>query len=156
MDRLTLDKDGIYEYQQNRPPYLMIDYAEEVVPGVSARGYKDLTPEEWFFACHWPGDPTMPGMLQVEALMQMCALAILTQPEHKGKIVYVTAANKVKFSRKVVEGDRFQIETQLKTWKRGVGICVGEGSVNGELACQAEFTMILPDVLQSMKVGSKS
>ena len=51
---MKLDKEQILEYQQNRPPYLMIDFAEEVVPGKSARGYKDFKEDEWFFKVHWP------------------------------------------------------------------------------------------------------
>ena len=67
----SLNKQEILSYQQNRDPYLMIDYATEVVPGVSANGYKILNHDEWFFKVHWPTDPNMPGMLQVEALVQM-------------------------------------------------------------------------------------
>ena len=85
MKNLILDKKAILEFQQNRPPYLMIDHATEVVPGVSSRGYKDLKKDEWFFEVHWPNDPNMPGMLQVEAMTQMAALAILTLPGNKGK-----------------------------------------------------------------------
>ena len=90
--KLILDKNQIYEFQQNREPYLMIDYATEVIPGESSKGYKDLNKDEWFFKVHWPNDPNMPGMLQVEALVQMCSLSILTLPENKGKIMYLTAS----------------------------------------------------------------
>ena len=86
MESLRLDLNGIHEYQQNRYPYLLIDFAEEVIPGVNAKGYKDLTRKDWFFECHWPGDPNMPGMLQIEALIQMGALTVLTLPGNKGKI----------------------------------------------------------------------
>ena len=78
MKKLHLDLIGIQEYQQNRYPYLLVDVAEEVVPGVSAKGYKDLSINDWFFDCHFPGDPNMPGMLQIEAMVQLCALTILT------------------------------------------------------------------------------
>ena len=97
MKKLTLDKKGICEYQQNRDPYLMIDYATEVIPGKSAKGYKDLKEDEWFFKVHWPNDPNMPGMLQIEALVQMSALAILSLPGNKGKVLYLTSANELKF-----------------------------------------------------------
>ena len=70
---MILDKKKILEYQQNEPPYLMIDYAEEVIPGVSSKGYKDLKDDEWFFKVHWKNDPNMPGMLQIESLVQMSA-----------------------------------------------------------------------------------
>ena len=60
---MRLNKQEILEYQQNKPPYLMIDFAEEVIPGKSAKGYKNLPEDEWFFKVHWPKDPNMPGML---------------------------------------------------------------------------------------------
>ena len=90
---MKLNLKQICEYQQNRDPYLMIDYVEEVVPGKFANGYKDLK-EDWFFKVHWPKDPNMPGMLQIEALVQMAALTILTMPENKGKVVYLVSADK--------------------------------------------------------------
>jgi len=152
---MKLDRQGIHEYQQNRDPYLMIDAAEEVVPGVSAKGYKDLK-DDWFFECHWPGDPNMPGMLQIEALVQMGALTVLTLPGNKGKIVYVTSANNLKFSRKIIQGDRLAIETKLLSWKRGLGHCSGTGSVNGEIACQADFSIVMPSVLNEYKVLPKN
>ena len=82
---MKLNKEQILEYQQNRPPYLMIDFAEEVVPGKSAKGYKDFKEDEWFFKVHWPSDPNVPGMLQIEALVQMSALSILSLPAIKEK-----------------------------------------------------------------------
>ena len=88
MKELKLDKDGICEYQKNRDPYLMIDYATKIVPGVSAEGYKDLKDDEWFFKVHWENDPNMPGMLQIESLVQMSALSILTLDGNKGKAMY--------------------------------------------------------------------
>jgi 3-hydroxyacyl-[acyl-carrier-protein] dehydratase len=129
MDPLRLDLAGVHEYQQNRAPFLMIDAAEEGIPGVSAKGHKDLR-DEWFFAVHWPGDPNMPGMLQVEALTQLGALMVLTLPGHKGKRVYVTSASHIRWSRKVVPGDRLDLETKLLTWKRGLGKCSGTASRN--------------------------
>jgi len=155
MESLKLDLKGLHEYQQNRHPYLLIDEALEVIPGVSAKGYKDLTEKDWFFKCHWPGDPNMPGMLQIEALVQMCALSVLTLPGNKGKIVYLISANNIKLSRKIVMGDRLDIETRLVSWKRGIGNCTGTGSVNGEIACRADFTIVMPDVLSEYKVSPK-
>lgn len=148
LDGFSLDYNGIHAYQQNSYPYLMIDYVDEVVPGKSAKGYKNLTANDWFFKCHFPGDPSMPGMLQIEALVQMCALTILTLDGNKGKVVYVTSANNLKFVKKVSPGDRLDIETELFSWKRGVGKGTGIGTVNGEVACKADFTVILPDELE--------
>ncbi len=156
MKSLQLDLKGLHEYQRNRAPYLMMDMAEEIIPGVSAKGYKDLLPDEWFFKVHFPGDPNMPGMLQIEALVQMCALTVLTLPGNKGKVAYLTSANNIKLSKKILPGDRLNIETKLLSWKRGVGQCSGVGSVNSQVACRADFTIVMPDILNDFKVLSEA
>jgi len=148
MKKLSLNLDGIKEYQQNREPYLMIDFANEIVPGVSAKGYKDLKPEEWFFKVHWPNDPNMPGMLQIESLVQMCALSILSLPGNKGKVVYLTSAQNLKFIKKIVPNTRLYIETKVKSLKRGMASCQGTGIIENEIACKADFNLILPEEIK--------
>ena len=152
---ISLDRAGIQQYQRNRDPYLMIDFANQIVPGVKASGYKDLRLDEWFFKVHWPGDPNMPGMLQVEALVQMGALIVLTLPGNKDKLVYLVEVEKAKFARKIVPGDRLLIQTELMTFKRGVGRCHGKGLIGDSLACMAEFTFIMPDVVSRYRVSKK-
>ena len=148
MKKLSLDKKGICEYQKNRDPYLLIDYATEIIPGKSAKGYKDLKDDEWFFKVHWPNDPNMPGMLQIEALIQMCALSILSLPGNKGKVMYLTSANNMKFIKKIIPNNRLDIETQVKSFKRGLAICEGTGLVKKEIVCKAEFSLILPEEIK--------
>ncbi|MEC7168927.1 MAG: 3-hydroxyacyl-ACP dehydratase FabZ family protein [Pseudomonadota bacterium] len=142
--KLKLNKKLIYEYQQNREPYLLIDEASEVIPGKSAKGFKILKKDEWFFKVHWPDDPNMPGMLQIESLVQMCALAILTLPDNKGKVVYLTSANNLKFLKKILPDTKLEMVTEIKSFKRGLAICQGEGFVKNELVCKAEFNLVLP------------
>ena len=148
---MKLDKKKILEYQQNRPPYLMIDFVDKVVPGKSAIGYKDLKEDEWFFKVHWPEDPNMPGMLQVESLVQMCALSLLTMPGNKGKLVYLISVDKVKLKKKIIPNDRLIIETKVNSYNRGIAICQGKGEVNKKIACSAEFTVVLPHVINYYK-----
>ena len=145
---MKLNKEQILEYQQNRPPYLMIDFAEEVVPGKSAKGYKDFKEDEWFFKVHWPKDPNVPGMLQIEALVQMSALAILSLPGNKGKVMYLTSANNIKFIKKIIPNKRLYIETKVKSFKRGLAICEGLGLIEKQIACKAEFNLILPEEIK--------
>ena len=145
---MQLDKKKILEYQQNRSPYLMIDFAEEVIPGKSARGYKDLNNDEWFFKVHWVDDPNMPGMLQIESLVQMCALSILCLPGNKGKVVYLTSASNLKFIKKIIPNCRLYIETKVKSFKRGLAVCEGFGLVEKEIVCRAEFNLILPEEIK--------
>ena len=148
MKALNLDKKGIYEYQQNREPYLMIDHATEVIPGVSAKGYKDFKSDEWFFKVHWKNDPNVPGMLQIEALVQMSALSILSLPGNKGKVVYLTSANNLKFIKKITPNSRLYIDTKIKSFKRGMAFCEGQGLIEKNIACKADFSLILPEEIK--------
>ena len=148
MIKISLDKKGIYEYQQNREPYLLIDCATEIIPGQSAKGYKDLKDDEWFFKVHWPKDPNMPGMLQIEALVQMCALSILSLPGNKGKVMYLTSATNLKFVKKITPNTRLYIETKVKNFKRGMANCEGIGLIDQKMVCKADFNLILPDEIK--------
>ena len=152
MNSLELDKKKIYEYQQNREPYLMIDYATEVIPGKSAKGYKDFNTDEWFFKVHWKNDPNVPGMLQIEALVQMSALSILSLPGNKGKVVYLANANNLKFLKKITPNKRLIIETKTKSFIRGIAICEGIGIVEKQIACKADFNLVFPDEIKKYKV----
>ena len=145
---IKLSKKEILEYQQNRPPYLMVDYAEKIIPGELANGYKDFMDDEWFFKVHWKNDPNVPGMLQIESLVQMSALSILTLPGNKGKVMYLTSANNLKFVKKITPGSRLNIQTNIKSFKRGLAICEGKGLIDGEIACKAEFNLILPEEIK--------
>ena len=134
----------------------MIGFVEEVIPGKSAKGYKDLKDDEWFFKVHWPSDPNMPGMLQMEALVQMSALSILTLPGNKGKVMYLVGANNMKFIKKIIPKNRLHIETQIKSYKRGLAVCEGIGYVQKEIACKAEFNLILPDEIKKYNLKEQN
>ena len=155
MEKLRLDLNGLHEYQQNRYPYLLIDVAEEVVPGKSAKGYKNLTVDDWWFEVHFPGDPNMPGALQIEAMVQLGALMVTTLPGNKGKVVYLISANNLKLMKKILPGDRLDLETELFSWKRGMGKCSGAGYVNGEKVCSFDFNIVMPHILKEYKVKKK-
>ena len=155
MRKISLNLKEILEYQQNRNPYLFIDYATEVIPGVSSKGYKDLKNDEWFFKVHWPNDPNMPGMLQVETIVQTCALSILTLPGNKGKVVYLTSANNIKFMKKILPNKRLNIESKILNFKRGMANCEGSIVIDNELVCKAEFNLILPDEIKKYNLNTK-
>ena len=147
---MKLYKSEILEYQKNKNEFLMFDEVTEVKPGKSATGFKILDKDLWFFKLHWPGDPNMPGMLQIEALIQLCAMAIFTLPNNKGKTMYLLNVNKAKFYKKVIPDSNFEINTEIKSYKRGIAICNGEGYQNNIKTCSAEFSMILKDYMTSM------
>jgi len=130
----------------------MIDEATNVIPGKSADGFKELKKDEWFFRVHWPNDPNVPGMLQIEALVQMSAMAILTLPGNKGKVMYLTSANNLKFIRKILPNSKLYLNTKIKSFKRGLAICQGFGTVNNEMVCKADFNLILPEEIKKFKL----
>ena len=148
---MSLTKLQILEFQQNRDPYLMIDYVTEFEPGKFSNGYKDLKKDEWYFKVHWPSDPNMPGMLQIESLVQMSSMAIVTMDGNKGKILYLINADNLLFKKKIVPGDRLEIKSKIISFKRGIAKCFGEGFVDKKLACSANFTLILPDYLKKFE-----
>ena len=85
MEKLTdLDAYAIQQYQQNRYPLLFVDWITEAVPGVSAKGYKNFTYNEWFFPAHFADEPNVPGFVQVECLTQVFLMSFLTIPAYKG------------------------------------------------------------------------
>ena len=152
MGKLRLDLNGLQEYQQNRYPYLLIDIAEEIIPGKSAKGYKNLTINDWWFDVHFPGDPSMPGALQSEAMVQLGALMETTLPGNKGKVVYLISANNLKLIKKILPGDRLDLVTELLSWKRGIGKCTGVGFVSSNKVCSVDFNIIMPHILEEYKV----
>ena len=147
MEGFSLNSIELQEYQQNRYPYLMIDYVDEVIPGKSSNGYKNLTLNEWFFPKHYPANPNYPGALQIESLAQMLTIAITTLPGNKGKeTLFVSVFSK--FKKEVLPGDKFVLETKVTSWKRGLLKGVGVGYTNGSIACEAELVITLPDILK--------
>ena len=131
----------------------MIDFCEEVIPGKSAKGYKDLKHDEWFFKVHWANDPNMPGMLQIESLVQLSALALTTLPGNKGKVVYLISADNLKFLKKVTPNNKFTMNTKIINFKRGIANVVGKGFINNQLVCSANFKILMPDELKKFKVN---
>ena len=153
--KIELNKKEILEYQNNEPPYLMIDFASEIIPGKKADGYKILNEDEWFFKVHWKNDPNMPGMLQIEALSQMAALSILTLPGNKKKVLYLTSATNLKFFKKVLPKKKFFIQTKIISFKRGIATCAGEAKVDNEIVCSADFNLVLPDEIKKYNLPKR-
>ena len=124
----------------------MIDHVSEVIPGKKAKGYKNLSLNEWYFPKHFPGAPNMPGALQLEALAQMLTVAITTLPGNKGKIIHALN-HTVRFRKEVLPGEIFYIETEVFSWKRGIAKGKGIAYTNGTIACEAEMVLSIPEIL---------
>ena len=146
-----LDIQTIQQYQQNRYPLLFIDYIEEVVPGKSARGFKNFTYNEWFFPAHFEDEPNVPGFVQIESLTQVFLMSFLTLPGNKGKKTGFVSINNARFKKKIIPGDKLEIKAVLDSYRRGVAKGSVVGSVNGETACSADLVIAIPDILNQFK-----
>ena len=140
---MSMTTQEIMEILPHRQPFLLIDTVEEVEPGVRAVAKKNVTFNEPYFAGHFPGNPVMPGVLIIEALAQTGAVAILSQPEWKGKTAYFAGINQAKFKQKVVPGDTLFLETEIIKVKGPIGVGKAVARVNGKLACSAELTFAI-------------
>ncbi len=133
----------IMEIIPHRQPFMLIDTIEELTPGVRAVGTKCVSYNEPYFAGHFPNEPVMPGVLIVEALAQVGAVAILSQPEFKGRTAYFAAINSAKFKNKVIPGDVLRLETEIVKIKGPIGIGEAKAYVGDKLAVQAELTFAI-------------
>ena len=137
---MLLDVNGIKEIIPHRYPFLLVDCIEEMEPGVKAVGYKNVTVNEPFFQGHFPGHPVMPGVLIMEALAQVGAVAILSLPEWKGHTAYFAGIDRAKFRRKVVPGDVLMLETEIIKMKGAMGVGRARAFVDGKAVAEAELT----------------
>lgn len=137
---------GIKEIEEiipHRHPFLLIDYIEDFKPGEFAVGYKCVTFREDFFKGHFPNQPVMPGVLIVEALAQVGAVAILSKKEFKGKTAFFGGINKFRFKKMVKPGDKLRLETKIISSKGSIGIGSAVATVDGEIVAKGELTFMV-------------
>ena len=147
----NLNAIEIQEYQQNRYPLLFIDHVARVVPGEMACGHKNFTYNEWFFPAHFKDEATVPGFVQLESLTQMFLMTFLSMPENKGKKTGFVSIENAQFKKKILPGDRLEIQADLSSYRRGLANGSAIGRVNGEVACSAKLVIVVPDVLNRFK-----
>jgi len=140
--------EDLLRFQPNRYPFLMIDVVTEFEPGAFANGYKNLSNNEWFFPIHFPGNPNMPGALQLEAMAQMLTVALTTLEGLEGSITHALG-HSVRFRKEVRPGDQLLIQATVQSWKRG--ICKGSAAcfVGDERVSDAEMVITIPEILES-------
>ena len=129
----------------HRPPFLFVDEVVELVPGQSARGAWSLTGEEWFFAGHFPGRPTLPGVLMCEAIAQLGAIAVLTDERFAGKLPLFGGLDSARFRRQVSPGDRLELAVELSRLSGRAGKGHGTASVDGQRACECDLLFVVVD-----------
>ena len=139
----VLTTKEIMEIIPHRQPFLLIDTIEELEPGKRAVGKKCVSYNEPYFAGHFPAEPVMPGVLVLEALAQVGAVAILSCEEFKGKTAYFGGVKFAKFKKKIVPGDVLTLELEIIKQKGPIGVGSATAYVDGKAAVVAELTFAI-------------
>lgn len=139
----VLDAVAIQRIIPHRYPFLLVDRIIELEPGLRAVGVKNVTMGDPFFQGHFPDYPVMPGVLIVEAIAQVGAVAMLSTDEHQGQMAFFAGIDKVRFKRQVRPGDALLLKVELGQIRRNIGTGSGTASVDGEIACRGEFMFAL-------------
>lgn len=142
---MDLNTQEVQEILPHRYPMLLVDRVEDLIPGETATGIKNVSMNEEVFQGHFPRNPTFPGVLMAEALAQTGAIAILSLPEYKGKTVYLASIPKARFRKKVGPGDQLKLTVELERFRGRMGVGKGTAYVNGKRVTTAELTFAIGD-----------
>lgn len=140
---MVLNSNEIQEIIPHRYPFLLIDRIDELEPGKRALGVKCISANEMQFMGHFPQQHVMPGVLIIEALAQVGAVAILSLEANKGKIAYFAGIKSAKFRQKVIPGDRLTLETELIKVKGNIGVGKAVAKLGDQIAVEAELTFAI-------------
>ena len=122
-----------------------MDAITELTPGISASAIWKLTGNELFFEGHFPGRPTLPGVLMCEAIAQTGALAIVSDPKFAGKLPLFGGLDGARFRRQVLPGDTLELSATISRMSARAGKGSGVARVNGEIACECELLFVVVD-----------
>jgi 3-hydroxyacyl-[acyl-carrier-protein] dehydratase len=140
-----LDIQQIQAIIPHRYPFLLVDRILEIEEGKRAVGIKNVSANEAFFVGHFPEYPVMPGVLIVEALAQVGAVAMLKKEENRGRLAFFTGIDNCRFKKQVKPGDQLRLEVEIIRAKGPIGKGKGVATVDGELVCETEIMFALGD-----------
>ncbi|MDD3839546.1 MAG: 3-hydroxyacyl-ACP dehydratase FabZ [Clostridia bacterium] len=140
-----MDISDIQGILPHRYPFLLVDRVIEVEWGKRAKGIKNVTINEPFFQGHFPGFPVMPGVLIVEALAQVGAVAMLGQEQNKGKIALFTGIDKFRFRKQVIPGDTLELEVEIIKMRGTIGKGKAEARVDDVVVASGELMFAIVD-----------
>lgn len=138
-----LDIQQIKEIIPHRYPFLLVDRILEIEEGVSAVGIKNVSANEEFFNGHFPDYPVMPGVLIIEALAQVGALAILKKPENRGRLAFFAGIDNCRFKGQVKPGDQLRLEVEITRLRGSIGKGKAAASVDGKIVAETELMFAL-------------
>ncbi|MCL2547607.1 MAG: 3-hydroxyacyl-ACP dehydratase FabZ [Symbiobacteriaceae bacterium] len=130
----------------HRFPFLLVDRILELIPGEYALGIKNVSVNEPFFQGHFPGEPVMPGVIIVEALAQVGAVAVKSLPAMKDKLVLFAGIDEMRFRKRVLPGDCLRLEVKVLQLRSKLGSGEGIATVNGEVAARGKIMFGLMDI----------
>lgn len=142
-ETLSFDIMEIMDMIPHRYPFLLVDRITECIPGKYSKGYKNLTMNEEFFQGHFPNNPIMPGVLQIEAMAQCSAPILCTLPEYKGKLTLFAGVDNVRFKNIVRPGDRLDMFIEMTKVKGPIAKCHATGSVDEKTVVEADLTVAM-------------
>lgn len=140
---MSWDSARILATLPHRYPFLLVDRVVEIEAGRRAVGLKNVSHNEWFFQGHFPGRPIMPGVLIVEAMAQLAAIAVLSQNGNEGQIPYFAGIDSCRFRHPVVPGDVLMLEAELTHARARVGKGHGRATVDGKVVAEADMLFAL-------------
>jgi 3-hydroxyacyl-[acyl-carrier-protein] dehydratase len=139
------NSDELVGLLPHRPPFRFIDAVDGYEPGVSVVARYRVTGDEDCLAGHFPGNPILPGVIQLEALAQAGAIAVLADDRYAGRLPLFGGVEKVRWRRIVRPGDELVLSVELERLSARGGWGAGDASVDGALACRARLFFAFAD-----------
>jgi 3-hydroxyacyl-[acyl-carrier-protein] dehydratase len=139
---MTLGDDPV-DLLPHRPPFRFVDAVDELVPGQRVRARYRVTGDEAFLAGHFPGNPILPGVIQLEALAQAGAVALLSDERYAGSLPLFGGVEDVRWRRLVRPGDELELEVVMDRLSARGGWGQGTATVGGKPACKARLFFVL-------------